>query len=62
LLFHGIAFPFRMRGLISAVLLLAPALASAALVPEVDIEQEWNQEEDHRVNGSSYNLIQEVYS
>jgi hypothetical protein len=51
-----------MRGLISAVLLLAPALASAALVPEVDVEQEWNQEDDRRANGRSYNLIQEVYS
>jgi hypothetical protein len=51
-----------MRALISAVLLLAPALASAAVVPSVDVEQEWNQEEDHRVNGSSYSLIQEAYS
>jgi hypothetical protein len=51
-----------MRGLISAFLLLAPALASAAVVPEVDVEQEWTQEEDYRVNGSSYSLIQEVYS
>jgi hypothetical protein len=51
-----------MRGLISAVLLLAPALASAALVPEVDVEQEWNQEDERRGNGSFFNLIQEVYS
>jgi hypothetical protein len=51
-----------MRGLISAVLLLAPALASAAVVPGVEVEQEWNQEDDRRVNGSSYNLIQEVFS
>jgi hypothetical protein len=52
-----------MRGLISAVLLLAPALASAAkAVPEVDVEQEWNQQDDRPANGRSYNIAQHVYS